>query len=113
MNSAMADSKVEQWVLRELSLSDEVRSAEVGVFARDGVVRLRGSAHSYQDKSAIEDATRRASGVVGVVNEMRVKPCAALIQRVKTSVALTVSPSRAMLVQPVAIQQLMVEVATA
>lgn len=80
------DSEVEQWVLRELSLSKKVCSPEVCVLARDGVVRLRGSAQSYQDKLAIEEAARRATGVVGVVNEMRVKPCTALIEKVSARV---------------------------
>ncbi|MGZ8846102.1 MAG: BON domain-containing protein [Pyrinomonadaceae bacterium] len=107
------DSEIEQWVLRELSLSKKVRSTEICVFARDGVVRLRGSVHSYQDRLPIEEATRRASGIVDVVNEMRIKPCAALIERVPTSVALTVSLSRGMLVQTVAIQRPVVKAATA
>ena len=75
------DSELEQWVLRQLSLSD-IRSREVSVFARDGVITLRGSAQTYQDKLAVEEATRRAAGVVGVVNEMRLKPSTALVRRV-------------------------------
>ncbi len=107
------DSEIEQWVLRELSLSEKIGSREVCVFACDGVVRLRGSAQSYQDKLAVEEATRRVTGVVGVVNEMRVKPCTALMERVSASVALTVSPSSGALVQPNAIQRPTVNAATA
>jgi|GEM_PF-6530604 len=72
------DSEVEQRVLRELSLSKNVCSREVCVFARDGVVRVRGSAQTDRDKLAIEEAVRRATGVVGVVNEVRVMPCTSL-----------------------------------
>jgi hypothetical protein len=72
------DSEVEQWVLRELSISKNVCSREVCVFARDGVVRVRGSAQTDRDKLAIEEAVRRATGVVGVVNEVRVMPCTSL-----------------------------------
>ena len=75
------DSEVEQWVLRELSLS-EIRSCEICVFATDEVVTLRGSAETHQEKLAAEQAARRATGVVGVVNKMRVKPSTALIKRV-------------------------------
>ncbi len=107
------DSEVEQWMLRELSLSMKIRSREICVLARDGVITLRGSAQSYQDKLAIEEATRRATGVAGVVNELRVAPCTALIKKVLTSVALTVPPSRGVLVQPKAIQRPLVEAATA
>lgn len=84
------DSEVEQWVLRELSLSD-ICSREVTVFARDGVLQLRGSALSNKDKLAIEEAALRATGVVGVLNEIRVKPSTA---------PFTQSPRPGLLIQP-------------
>ena len=105
----MRDSEIEQWVLRELSLSKKVCSQEICVVARDGVVTLRGSAQAYQDKVAVEEAARRATGVVGVVNEMRVKPCTALIERVP----FIQSPTPGVLIQPVAIQRPVVKTATA
>jgi len=74
------DSEIEQWVLKELRLSEKT-SSEICVLARDGVVRLRGSAESNQDKLAIEKATLGATGVIGLVNEMKVKPCTALLQK--------------------------------
>lgn len=80
------DSEIEQWVLRELSLSKKVSSPEICVLARDGVVSLRGSAQSFDERSAVEEATRRAAGVVGVINEMRVKPFTALLARVSPTV---------------------------
>ena len=94
------DSEVEQWVLRELSLS-EVRSREVSVCSRDGVITLRGSAQTYRDKLAVEEAARRATGVVGVVNEVRLKPSTALVRRGP----FTHFPSRDVLIQPMAIQR--------
>jgi osmotically-inducible protein OsmY len=106
------DSEVEQWVLRELSLS-EIRSPEVSVFSRDGVITLRGSAQTYQDKLAVEEATRRATGVVGVVNEITVKPCTALVEKVSARVPLTELPSPGVLVQPKAIQRPVVHATTA
>ncbi len=107
------DSEIEQWVLRELSLSKKVCSTEICVWACDGVVSLQGSAHSHQDRLAVEEATRRATGVVGVVNELRVKPCTPLIEKVFTSVELTVSLSPGILVQPGAMQPPAVKAATA
>lgn len=98
------DSEIEQWVLRELSLSEKVRSPEICVLAREGVVSLRGSAQSYQDKLAVEEATRRAAGVVDVVNEMRVKACTALIEKVSQSVPLTEVVGPEMLVHRLATQ---------
>ena len=82
------DSEVEQWVLRELNLSDKARSREVCVLARDGLVRLRGSAQSDEDRLAVEAAVRHAIGVVSVVNEIKVIPCTALIDPSPKSVAL-------------------------
>lgn len=98
------DSEVEQLVLRELSLSEKACSREVCVLARDGVVRLGGSAQSYQDKLSIEEATRRAAGVVAVVNDMKVMSTGPRSERVFGNVPFTGSPSKRVSVQSVAIQ---------
>jgi hypothetical protein len=95
------DSEVEQGVLRELSLREKVCSREICVLARDGVVRLQGSAQSDEDKLAIEEITCRAAGVVRVVNEMRVRPVVALIKRIPMSVPLTDVVGPPMLVHPI------------
>lgn len=76
------DSEIEQWVVREWRSSQKVCSPEICVLAHDGVVRLRGSAQSFEERSAVEEATRCAPGVVGVVNEIRVKPRTALVTKV-------------------------------
>jgi hypothetical protein len=83
------DGEVEQGVLRELSLREKVCSREICVLARDGVVRLQGSAQSDEDKLAIEETIGRAAGVVRVVNELRVNAVVALIKRMPMSVPLT------------------------
>jgi hypothetical protein len=106
------DSEIEQWVLRELSLSEKACSREVCVFACDGVVRLRGSAQSKKDKLAIEEAVRRATGVVGVVNEMRVKPYTALVEKVSASVPLTEAFRPGGLVHRIATQHSVAKAAT-
>lgn len=82
------DSEIEQWVLRELSLSEKVCSPEICVLARDGVVGLRGSAQSFDERSAVEEATRRATGVVDVINEIRVRPCTVLRTKFSPTVVL-------------------------
>jgi BON domain-containing protein len=82
------DSEIEQWVLRELRLSKQICSSEVCVFSRDGVVSLSGSAESDYDKLAIEKATLGATGVIGVLNELKVKLCTALIQKQPLSLEL-------------------------
>jgi hypothetical protein len=91
------DSEVEQYVLRELN--DQADSREVCVLARAGVVTLRGSAQSYEDKFALQEAALRATGVVCVVNEMRVKPSTALIKTVSASVPLPEAFRLGLLVQ--------------
>ncbi|MGQ0762123.1 MAG: BON domain-containing protein [Acidobacteriota bacterium] len=83
------DSETEQWVLKELSEHQKIRSREICVLARDGVVKLQGSAQSDEDKLAIEETICRIAGVVGVVNEMRVRPVVALINQIPMSVPLT------------------------
>lgn len=80
------DSETEQGVLRELSRHEKIRSHEICVLARDGVVRLQGSTPNYSDRLAAEEATRGAPGVVSVVNEMKVKvPTGLIAERSATS----------------------------
>lgn len=67
------DSETEQWVLRKLSLNAKIRSREICVLARDGVIRLLGTAQSYGDRLAIEEASRGAPGVISVANEVKVR----------------------------------------
>ena len=107
------DREVEQWVLRALSLSEKGRcSPEICVLARDGVVRLRGSARSFEDRSAVVEATRRATGVVGVVNELKVKPGTALIENGSATVPLAEPQSPVVLVQPLAVRRLLINATT-
>jgi hypothetical protein len=86
------DSEIEQFVLRELSLSKEVRSPEICVLARDGVVSLRGSVQTVQNRSAAEQAARCATGVVGVVNDLRVKLTTAVAENASSAVLLSGLP---------------------
>lgn len=68
------DSEIEQRVLKELRLSDKVGSAEICVFASNGIVKLSGSVPDYKDKSAAREAAYRADDIRGVINEIRIKP---------------------------------------
>lgn len=87
------DSETEQRVLRELSLDEKIRSHEICVLARDGIVRLQGSTATCSDRLAVEEATRAAPGVVSVVNEMKVKAPAVLIAERSAASAPTVPHS--------------------
>lgn len=106
------DSEVEQWVLRALSLSGKVRSPVICVLARDGVVMLRGSARSFEDRAAVEEATRCASGVVGVVNELKVKPGTALIENGSATVLFAEPLSPVVSVQPLAVRRSLINATT-
>ncbi|MGZ5436914.1 MAG: BON domain-containing protein [Pyrinomonadaceae bacterium] len=105
------DSETEQWVLKELGVHEKMRSREICVLARDGVVKLQGSAQSDEDKLAIEETICRAVGVVRVVNEMRVKPVVALIKRIPMSVPLTDAVGSPMLVHRIPTESLVAKAA--
>ena len=70
--STLSDSEIEQRVLRELIMNDAITSREICVVCRHSVVTLKGTVHSFQNKSAATQATKAVNGVVGVVNEIRV-----------------------------------------
>jgi hypothetical protein len=67
------DSEIEQRVLQELRLNDNVGSAEICVFASNGVVKISGTVPGYRNKSAAEAAAYQADEIRGVINEIRVK----------------------------------------
>ena len=50
-----------------------MRSAEIGVSAKDGVVTLSGTVDSYAKKLEAEDAAKRVKGVKAVVEKIEVK----------------------------------------
>ena len=50
-----------------------LRSAEIGVSAKDGVVTLSGTVDSYAKKLEAEDAAKRVKGVKAVVEKIEVK----------------------------------------
>lgn len=68
------DSEIEQRVLKELRVNDNVGSAEICVFASNGVVRLSGTVPGYRNKSAAEAAAYQADEIHGVINDVRIKP---------------------------------------
>src|SRR5687767_1696971 len=71
--STLSDSEIEQRVLRELIMNDAITSREICVVCRHSVVTLRGTVHSFENKSAATQATKIVNGVVGVVNQIRVE----------------------------------------
>lgn len=86
MDKKRRDSEIEQWVLKELRSEQRLCSPEICVQAHNGVVTLNGSVPDCANKSAAAQATHRVVGIAGVVNNIRVKPCSALIRISSTTV---------------------------
>jgi osmotically-inducible protein OsmY len=65
----MDDSKLQQDVRDELDWQPHIPSAQIGVRADQGVVRLFGYVSTYAEKVAAEHAVKRVAGVRAVVVE--------------------------------------------
>jgi len=68
----MTDKEIQQAVLRDLEWEPQVRSTEIGVAVKDGIVTLAGAVDSYSKRYHAERAAKRVSGVKAVVNELEV-----------------------------------------
>ncbi len=68
------DLSLREEVERELGWEPIVRSAEIGVGVKDGVVTLMGTVASYSAKRAAEHATARVRGVKAISSQLEVKP---------------------------------------
>jgi len=80
------DLSLRQDVERELGWEPIVRSAEIGVAVKEGVVMLTGAVASYAAKRAAERAAARVRGVRAVSSELEVKP-AGLAERSDPGIA--------------------------
>ncbi len=69
----MNDKDIQQAVLRELEWEPMVRSTEIGVAVKDGIVTLSGYVDSYSKRYNAERAAKRVYGVRAVVNNLEVK----------------------------------------
>jgi len=67
------DEEMQADVLAELKWQPQVRSNEIGVSVKDGVVTLTGWVDSYLKKWTAEEAAHRVRGVKAVVNDIEVK----------------------------------------
>jgi osmotically-inducible protein OsmY len=68
------DLSLREEVERELNWEPTVRSAEIGVGVRDGVVTLMGTVDNYTAKHAAEHAAARVRGVRAISSQLEVKP---------------------------------------
>ena len=64
------DSQLQHEVVGELEYDPAVRTAEIGVFVKDGVVTLKDFANSFPEKRAAERAALRVVGIEGVANRI-------------------------------------------
>jgi hypothetical protein len=70
----MRDSEIEQWVLNEIRLRMNDRLKELSVLSTNGVVSLKGTALNRGDKLAAHEAAAAVKGVVGIVNQLNLRP---------------------------------------
>ena len=80
------DLSLREEVERELGWEPIVRSAEIGVGVKDGVVTLMGTVESYSVKLAAEHAAARVRGVKAISSQLEVKP-AGLAERSDSDIA--------------------------
>lgn len=72
------DAQLQQDILRELSWDPAVKSTDIGVIVKDGVVTLTGNLTTYAEKHAVEHAVQRVRGVRAMAVEMHVRLVPAL-----------------------------------
>jgi osmotically-inducible protein OsmY len=68
----MTDKDIQQAVLSELEWEPQVKSTEIGVAVKDGIVTLSGYVDSYSDRHHAERAAKRVAGIKAVVNDLEV-----------------------------------------
>ncbi len=67
------DKSVREDVIRELDWEPEIRSTEIGVSVKDGIVTLSGLVESHTAKRAAELAAARVRGVRAISSQIEVK----------------------------------------
>lgn len=68
----MTDKEIQQAVLRELDYEPQVRSTEIGVAVKDGIITLSGNVDSYSNRYHAERAAKRVAGVKAIANDLEV-----------------------------------------
>ena len=66
------DLKLQGDVQSELDFEPRVNAAHIGVSARQGVVTLSGTVHTFAEKQAAIQAAQRVLGVLGTADEIQV-----------------------------------------
>ena len=72
------DAQLQRDIRLELRWDPAIKSTDVGVIVKDGVVTLTGDLTSYAEKHAVEHAVQQVHGVKAVAMEMHVRLVPAL-----------------------------------
>ena len=67
-----SESHLEELVCEALLKTDTISQAVLQVNAQEGIITLKGTVESEQDKLTVEDLARQHEGVVDVVNHLQV-----------------------------------------
>jgi osmotically-inducible protein OsmY len=73
-DKSLRDKSMQEDVIRELDWEPVVRSSEIGVGVKDGIVTLSGVVDSHAAKRAVERAAGRVRGVRAVSSQLDVQP---------------------------------------
>ncbi len=68
------DVQIQKDVMEELKWEPGLRTSEIGVIAKDGVVTLTGQVETYLQKLSAERAAKRVAGVMAVAEDIQVGP---------------------------------------
>jgi len=69
-----ADQDIRRDLERQLEWEPSIDASQIGVSVRDGVATLSGFVHSFLEKLDAERAAKRVIGVVGLANDIEVRP---------------------------------------
>lgn len=72
------NAQLQKDVIDELQWDPMTRSCEIGVAAKDGVITLSGTVHSFSQKLAAEAAAERVAGVRAIAEDLTVRIPSAL-----------------------------------
>ncbi|HXO97344.1 MAG TPA: BON domain-containing protein [Chthoniobacterales bacterium] len=72
-NQPRSDEAIREDVLLELKWDPKIKSTDIGVAVKDGVVTLSGFVSTFWELDAAEKAAKRVYGVRGVANDLEVK----------------------------------------
>jgi osmotically-inducible protein OsmY len=68
------DEILQKKVQEALKWEPQLRTAEIGVLAKNGIVTLTGTVDNYYKKNEVENATKKVSGVKAIVEKIEIKP---------------------------------------